>query len=464
MVGIANKFDLKHFEDKIGNIIIYKPAQNSTSPQTLLLQAHMDMVCEKDPESNHNFQTDPIKLIIEGDKIRADKTTLGADNGVGLCMILAVLEDRKISHPNLECLFTTDEETGMEGVLNLDTTLLSPTKYINLDTEEENCVYIGCAGSTDFEFIWKPVLISPQYSNFYTLKVEGLLGGHSGADIHLNRGNAVKILGQILMDLGEIENLNIQSINGGNLRNAIPRFASSVIDFEHTIDLNLMEKILQEKRAQLSGTEPDIKISLEKTQAQIGKVLNFTQTLQLINLINSVHFGVLEMSNEIAELVQTSNNFSSIKTAENGEISFVCMTRSCVNSSLKSAVRQILSPFIMLVGERLPNLCFKPYLETFNLNNSTLCVSSTTPGWNPVPNNDLLSLFHKKHLGETGIKADQLAIHAGLECGVLSKYYPNLDIISFGPTIREAHTPNEYTSIKSIDNCFKLLVSVINDI
>jgi dipeptidase D len=464
LAGIANLHSLKYKEDIAGNIVIYKPAQNSMSTEKLLLQAHMDMVCEKDQDSSHNFDTDPIELIVKDGKISANKTTLGADNGIGLAMIIDILVNKNISHPDIEALFTIDEESGMGGVLNLDRSIISPTKYINLDSEEEGFVYIGCAGSTDFTFTWKPnyTTLDTNDCNFYNIRVDGLRGGHSGCNIHENRANSIKILTKVLNEIQFKYSFNICQIDGGNLKNAIPRFASCDLYFEESVDVDQLTAILQIIENKLRKTEPECSIYIQKSDDIFTIALSNQDSISLINLLASIHSGVLEMSNTINNLVQSSNNLSSVKMLENNAgIEIVCMTRSCDNNALEESVYQILSSFSQLLNIKIPKLDFSPAIQTVKFEHGELIVGSTTPGWNPRPDNDLMTTFQKVHKQLNGKPATELAIHAGLECGVLSKYYPELDIISFGPNIFEAHTPKEFTEIKSIDNCYQLLIQVL---
>jgi dipeptidase D len=465
--------------DEYGNMAIYKPAQGMNTTKKVMLQAHMDMVTEKTPELEHNFEQDSLKLRIQGDKLSATNTTLGADNGIGLCAALSILDNTDIKHPNLEVLITTDEETGMTGVLNLNPEMISADQILNLDTEEEGSVYVSSAGSRDVEIELEFDRQEIDKEKQASLKIEigGLRGGHSGAEIHLHLLNSIKLLAFVLLDLYQQIPFNISSVNGGNKRNAIPRDASARIYLpKEQVEkaTQILENICSDYISQYQGTEKDIKISFALEQmkekdtnkpALHATSLNKKDTQELLNLLNIIPSGVMQMSEVIPDLVQTSNNLGVIRTDDeddaDGEIKITCMTRSSDSYQLVRAVSSIISAVSLV--RKLDDISpiFSPLAGEIEGKQVEIELGTQVSGWSASKDNQLLSIFQQVHKEQFGNEATIKAVHAGLECGILKQYLPQAEIISFGPDIREAHTPREHVSISSVDKFYKLLVAVL---
>ena len=516
IVNLVKMSNLVYKIDKIGNIAIYKPAQNSSSLTKILLQAHMDMVTEKDPDHNHNFLHDPLKLQIIGDLVTATNTTLGADNGIGLCAALAVLIHTHISHPPLEVLVTMNEEAGMVGIGKLDRTLISGDMIINLDCEEEGNVYVSSAGGRDiyiemfaprfeikdkplnsYERVGDPFWYASHLENWQVVEINlsGLSGGHSGADIHLERINPLQELANILLRLPNT-NYCFISIDGGNKLNAIPRDATAKIAFLANRAFSMdnqkpdgkinpeiygklqteLEEFLATESARLSQVESKAIITANwQGQAKSGQKMWSNRTLgKFLHLINSLPNGVIEMSHIISDLVQTSSNIGRISTdLDNGVINIGIMARSSDDYQLLKLGSQIES-IVRLSSTGNPNLgdmssyWESPTNQTFfddfyrqNDFQAQVSFAGTKAGWKAQSSNTLLDKFQEVHKDLYGKEAKIMAIHAGLECGELSKYLPKADIISFGPDIRDAHTPRENVSIRSVGEFYRLLVELL---
>ena len=459
----AEKNNLKWRQDAIGNLAIYKNAQHSKSKKTLLLQAHMDMVCQKADDIEFDFLTDPIKFRLEGDHLFATKTTLGSDNGVGLAMILAILEDQQISHPIIQALFTMDEEENMVGSNNLDTSLIEADYMINLDTEVESMLMTSCAGSRDIEANLKLNQISPaQNSQSYDLIVSGLRGGHSGINVQENRVSAIKLTSALIGEFQNVLDLLLIAIDGGSARNSIPRNCKARFNIENITqdDLTQFQNIIEFYKKNYVSTEPDLEITLQKSDLT-ELVFDSISTNKMIKLINSIHSGVYQMSADIPTLVQTSANLGIIST-KNDIIELLFMVRSSDTFELKVATSEILSQFELVVNQKL-----KLDLSNLNLIHSKFTdleikLTRALTGWKHDPHNPLIQIVSDLHESILGFKPKIEAVHAGLECGALKSYLPNCHIISFGPTIENAHSPQESVEVKSVESCFKLLRSVIS--
>jgi dipeptidase D len=437
-----HQLDLK--KDSVGNLLVRKKATGGKehSP-TLILQSHLDMVPQKHDSVAHDFLTDPIRPYSDGEWVRAQGTTLGADNGIGVAISLAVLEDTTLQHGPLEILFTIDEETGMTGVKNLDPILLEGKMLINLDTEDDRELCIGCAGGIDAVAIAKPVF-EPVPDNMVSFKiaVEGLRGGHSGIDIHTGRGNAIKLLNRALYMASEQFNIGISSFNGGNVRNAIPRLATAEISVPSNNEkqfvtwLNDLEKKI---RQEYTPIEPDLKISLIKT---VPHKQQFSQVTQA-NLLRSLYAcpnGVYKMSNAFADLVETSNNVSIIK-CDQTTIKIECLCRSSTESSRED--------------------CANVLASAFSLSGAQVEFHGGYPGWAPNPNSKLLAEMNTiyKEVYSCGPKI--IAVHAGLECGLIGAKYPGMDMVSCGPTICNPHSPEERVNIASVEKFWKYLTTLL---
>ena len=458
----TQKNNLNWKQDKIGNLVIYKPAQNTESKKTLILQAHMDMVCQKDDQIEFNFDTDPIQFRAENGCIYGTNTTLGSDNGIGLCMILAVLEDKQLSHPNLQALFTMSEEIGTIGALNLDTSLIQGDFMINLDSESEGIIWTSSAGNRDVDLSLKFEMKSPDIDLIgYKTVVSSLRGGHSGVNAHENLTNAIKLMSNILHEFQNETDLYLNSINGGNARNAIPRDANAIfgISKNDVKSILKLEAIIEKYKTNYQKYEPNIKIELIKN-VSIEQSLSLLKTQKIIFLLNSIHSGVLQMSQEMAGLVQTSNNLGIIET-KNDSILIVNMTRSNDNFELAQAVNMLTNQFKSTFGTDIKVDVFDPSIQNAEFEGGSIKLSSVSPGWKHDPNNLLIEVVVNSYQKLFNKIPKIEAVHAGLECGIFKNYLPDCHIISFGPTIRNAHSPNESVQIKSVEACFKLFLEVV---
>ncbi len=450
IIKIAEKNKLEYVIDRAGNIVVYKSAQNSLSNNTVILQSHIDMVCEANPDVEIDFETDPLVLRKEAGLMKASGTTLGADNGIGVATILSILEDREISHPDIEAFFTVDEETGLTGAINFDESLLNGDYLINLDTEEEGKVFTGAAGG---ETIVAKYNIekenTPDDTIFLRVSVNGLRGGHSGADIHKNFGNAIKFIGFIMTEviLNNIQ-FNISNISGGNMKNAIPRFAEITFGInknkkEETkrVMNHIIARIISKYKR---DTEPNILIKVEEITTNIpDRVITKAQSKSIINIINCIHHGIHCVSTAVKDLVETSNNLGVI-SLEDDILEIMNLARSDDMLELDITMQQIISALRII-------------------ENVEITRKERYPAWKPIPKeeNPLLQLFIDVHKKVTGEEPAIKAIHAGLECGYFDEKMPDTPIISIGPTIKNAHSPEEYVSINSAERFWKLLVEFL---
>lgn len=451
LINFAKTNELEWKSDKIGNVVIYKASQNSTSDKTTILQSHIDMVCESKPNVDIDFDNDPLTLKKEEDLIKASGTTLGADNGIGVAVMLAILEDKSISHPKLQTLFTIDEETGMTGAKNYDRAMLDADYMVNLDTEEEGCVYIGSAGGGTIKASYKTEKENtPNDYTFKRLVVDGLHGGHSGLDINKNYANAIKLLAVMMSELtNKGIAFNISHIKGGKLMNAIPRyaevnFAVSNKDKKQTDSIlkTLSEKIIKRYK---ESTEPNIVINIEDNAENEDKILSRNFSRGFIRILNAIHSGVLKMSVDVDDMVQTSSNLGVVKQDDDEDsISIITLTRSDNMVEIELAMSQIISAMNII--------------EPSNLESD-----DKFPGWTPLPidKNPLLQTFLEVHKETTGKDAHILAVHAGLECGFFAGEMPDTKIISIGPDINNAHSPDEQVSIGSTERFYKLVLELL---
>lgn len=441
-----HKLDVK--KDNAGNVLISKPAtKGKENLPTVILQGHVDMVCEKNQDTIHNFDTDPIQTYIDGDWLKAKGTTLGADNGMGVAAALAILASDTIEHGKLECLFTVDEETGLTGAYALGKDFLSGEILINLDTEEEGELYIGCAGGkgTTATFTYKPESVPANYF-WCKVQVKGLNGGHSGAEIHKGLGNANKILNRYLWLLNQKYDLALAEIDGGNLHNAIPREASAIIGVPSgkkenvVVDLNVLAPQIE---AELKAVDPNLKITIESSDAP-SFIIDKQTTNNLLNAVYACPHGVLGMSFEVPGLVETSTNLASIKMKEGNTIVVGTSQRSSTESQKEYAANVINA--------------------LFTLAKADVKHSDGYPGWKPNPNSKVLTVAKDAYKRLYGKDAEIKAIHAGLECGLFLEKYPHLDMISCGPTITDAHSPAEQVNIPSVAKWWDLLLEVLKNI
>ncbi len=447
MVDFGAKLDLETKVDEVGNVIIKKPASPGyENRQVVVLQSHLDMVHQKNADTNFDFDTEGIKMLVENDWVKADGTTLGADNGIGVATIMAVLASKEMKHPAIEALFTIDEETGMTGALGLKGGLLDGTILLNLDTEDDDELTIGCAGGIDVTAEgYVPMMETPANTTGYKVSVKGLTGGHSGMDIHKGRANANKLMNRILMECSACSNLFVSSIDGGGLRNAIPRESFSIIavgndslsKFETCI--NDFEKTLF---AEYKITDPNFEVNVEKIETPKA-IVQPDFLFKLLRVIHVTQNGIYRMSPDIHDLVQTSNNVARV-LVEDEKYTIMCLTRSSVDSE-KDDLKNALSSGFELLGAKIN-------------------VGGSYPGWEPKPDAPIIKmmtdLYEEMFDGSPNVNA----CHAGLECGILGTNYPAMDMISFGPNIRGAHSPDEKVQISSVQKYWKYFTEVLERI
>ena len=447
MVDFGNKLGLKTIIDPIQNVIIKKPATPGMEDRkTVVLQSHLDMVWQKNNDTDFDFETQGINMYIDGDWVTANGTTLGADNGLGVAAIMSILESKDIPHPAIEALFTIDEETGMTGAQGLQAGYLEGEILLNLDTEDDEEIDMGCAGGIDVtatgNYREESVL-----DNTVTmcLSVKGLNGGHSGMDIHKGLGNANKIMNRVLYETFDFD-INIVSINGGSLRNAIPRESNVVLVVPNTkkeafeSKVKSIAKLIKKEFATVDG---NMEISLVECEAPATKTMDTHSQINLIKAIYAAHNGVYRMSPDIEGLTETSNNLAKV-LVENGQIKIECLTRSAVESS-KMDLAQALRSCFELAG----------YEVEF---------AGSYPGWQPNPKSPILGVLTNIYTDMFNKKPDVVACHAGLECGILGTNYPDMDMISFGPTIEGAHSPDERANIKSTQKFWNYLLTILKNI
>ncbi len=440
---LCNWADRQHLPwsvDEAGNLVIRVPATAGfENAPIIVLQGHMDMVCEKTPDSPHDFTRDPIRCIVDGDWLHADRTTLGADNGIAVALALALVEDESVGHPPLELLFTVEEEVGIGGANRLQPGFISGKLLLNLDSEEEGTFIIGCAGGQTTR-ISLPLrfenLPSPQA---FRLEVSGLQGGHSGVDIHKHRASANKLLGRALARLQEITPLRLVSMKGGTAHNAIARGAQAVIAF-NLAQLEQAEQELQEFQAILRSeyalSDPDIILSLTPTTAQ--QAATNADTTRAIRLLTALPHGVAEMSASVAGFVETSNNLATVEIAE-GALKIVTSQRSTVMSRLAELTARI-SAIAGLAGAEVTR-------------------SEAYPAWQPEPDSALVQRSVEIYAQTFGLSPKVELIHAGLECGIIGDIFGGMDMISLGATIQNPHSPGERLHIPSVGRVWKYLVA-----
>jgi dipeptidase D len=447
MVNFGNKLQLETLVDKIGNILIKKPASKGMeNRKTVILQGHLDMVHQKNATTDFNFEEEGINMFVDDDWVKAKGTTLGADNGLGVAAIMGVLSSKNSEHPAIEALFTIDEETGMTGAMGLDATFLTGEILINLDTEEDDEIGIGCAGGIDITATrYYSEEGIPEKTTAFSISISGLNGGHSGMDIHRGLGNANKIMNRMLFDRFTNFGLRISEINGGSLRNTIPRESVSkfVID---TISkdpfLNETNKLINQIKKELSTIEPNLKINIEEIPTPKGIVDLGTQE-GFLRAIYATLNGVFRMSPDVKDLVETSNNISKVEL-KNGFISVGCLARSSSESGKIDVSNSIRSSF---------------ELARFKVE-----FSGNYPGWLSNMNSEILQIVSNTYRDLFQKEPKIVACHAGLECGILGQNYPKIDMISFGPNIKGAHSPDEKAQISSTQKFWKMLLEVLKNI
>ena len=445
LVDFAKKHNLQHKVDAAGNVVIYKPATAGyESHPAVVLQSHSDMVCEKNADKVHDFMTDPIEAYIDGEWVKAKGTTLGADCGIGMAAALAVWVDDSLRHPASETLFTVDEETGLTGAFNLAPDMLSGKYLLNLDSEDEGELFIGCAGGVDTlaTFSYKSERAPKDYA-WMRVEIGGLKGGHSGDNIPDGLGNSNKIMARLLQMASERYGLRINEFNGGNLRNAIPREAFAVVgvpEKKRAAFKRLVKNFAADIAGELQYTDSGFWMRAEGCEKP-SKVIDLDTQYRLLTAIVSVANGVLAMSFAMKGLVETSTNLASVKFLPKNKIQVVTSQRSSVESAKRYAARTVEG--------------------TFSLAGAKVVHSDGYPGWAPNPQSHLLDVAVAKYRELFGKEPVVRAIHAGLECGLFLEKYPHLEMISFGPTLRGVHSPDERLEIATVDKFWAHLVALL---
>ena len=433
--------------DSVGNVLVKKPAYPGYEDRkTVILQSHMDMVCDKRPDLDHDFKKDPIKPYVDGEWLKAQGTTLGADNGIGVAAAMAVLADKELKHGPVNCLFTIDEETGLTGAEALSPELLQGDILINLDSEDEGEIFIGCAGGVcnyaEFKHIWTNIA-----GDMFYMKVDinNLTGGHSGDDISKGRANANKLLSRFLLSVAEKYEFYLCEISGGSLHNAIPRDASAIFAVQSAdkesvrVDFNIFAAQVQDE---FSATEPNMKFTLQSTDP-IKRVIDPAVAKNLLRSLHSVFNGVFAMSQDVPGLVETSSNLASVKRTGDNTLLVTTSQRSSIESArdnVSSAVR-----------------------AAFELGGANVTTKGQYPGWKPNMKSEILKVACDTYKQLFGEDAKIKAIHAGLECGLFLEKAPHLDMISFGPTMRGVHSPDERLHIASTERWWRHLLLLLEN-
>ncbi len=438
----AARLHLEPVQDRVGNVVIRKPGRPGREHAPMaLLQGHLDMVCEKNEGTPHDFSKDAIKVVRDGDWLKADGTTLGSDNGVGVAAALAVMESQDIAHGPLEFVFTIDEESGLTGASEFPAGLLKARYFLNLDGDEKGTLCIGCSGGINTTARRK-LSLRPAGGEAWRVKVSGLKGGHSGVDIHQGRGNALRILGRTLQQVLERLKVRIADVKGGSARNAIPREASAVVLLDAGQEKELRSLVASaenEARTDLGAFDPGVKISVEKADRP-AQALDVADAQRVVDLLAGLHHGVLAMSPDIPGLVQTSTNLAMIGMKD-GEVEIASSQRSAIESSKLAAAR--------MVG----TVC---RLAGFDVEHS-----GSYPGWKPEPTSEIVRKLQAVYEEMFGSPAKLVAMHAGLECGVIGEKYPGMQMVSFGPQIENPHSPSERVEIPSVESFWKYLRRVL---
>lgn len=447
LVDFGKSLGLETLQDEIGNVLVRKPAtKGMENRKGVVLQAHMDMVPQKNSNVSHDFEKDPIQTIIEDGWVKANNTTLGADNGIGVAAAMAILQSTDVPHPEVEMFITVDEETGMFGAFGLQPNFLKGDILINMDSEDEGELYVGCAGGLDanITFRYSEVEI-PENDVAYKISLTGLKGGHSGVDIHLQRANANVLMFRLLKELISDLEVRLASIEGGSLRNAIPREAFAVITLPKENEDELKEMIADFSTLfieEYNCVEDSISLQAEKTKLPKGLLPEEIQD-DLVNSVIGCPNGVYRFIPEVPDVVETSNNLAIIKS-DGKKISVKSLIRSSVESR-KEEVASIIESIFSLAGAKVE-------------------FSGAYPGWKPNLSSPILKKMTEVYETKYGKTPKVLIIHAGLECGILGTHYPEMDMISFGPTIRYPHSPDEKVNIETVEMFWDYLLATLSDI
>jgi dipeptidase D len=448
LLGFGRNLGLECIQDGALNVIIKKPASKGyEKAPAVIIQGHMDMVCEKNSDKIHDFMKDPINLIVKGDYIYADGTTLGGDDGIAVAYAMALLEDNTIEHPALEILITTDEETGMTGAMAVQPQYLDGKIVLNLDSEEEGKLWVSCAGGIRTQSTLPIEWINKKANTKeYILQIKGLKGGHSGADIHFGRGNSNKIMGRLLMGIKNEVDFNLVSLNGGSKDNAIPREAEAVISIDVSKEKELIQiktKICEDLKREFGKKDSELRILVLENEERVEKIFSDETTAKAIKLSYMYPNGINTVSSEIEGLTESSTNLGVVITNEN-----YVEYHSAVRSSVFSLKEEIV--------ER--NRCLTEILG------GTFITNAGYPEWPYKTDSTIRHICKEVYSKMYGKDADVVAIHAGLECGLFKEKLGDLDMISFGPDIFDIHTPDEHLSISSVKRCYEYLLEVLKEI
>ncbi|MFA3782114.1 aminoacyl-histidine dipeptidase [Melioribacteraceae bacterium 4301-Me] len=447
IISFAKKNNLEYKVDKFGNILVKKKAtEGKENLQTVTLQCHLDMVAEKNSDVQHDFEKDPIQPYVDGDWVKAKGTTLGADNGIGVAAALAVLESKEIEHGPIEALFTLDEETGLFGAQALQPGFAEGKILLNMDSEEDSALYIGCAGgqNTFAKFVSK-LTEPPKNSTPLNISVKGLKGGHSGLDISAGKGNAIKIMARLLIQLFEKFDIRLISINGGSKHNAIPRecFADIRVNSKFFNDVtNFVEDYNKIIQSELSSVEPELNVSASQIKSR-SKIMDKASTYNLLAALYAVPHGVIKMSADIPGLVETSTNLAVVET-KGKNVNIITSQRSSVDSE-KNDISSVVATIFKLAKAEVKH-------------------GDGYPGWKPDIHSPILGIMKSVFNSLYGKEPEVKAIHAGLECGIIKEKYPQMDMISFGPTIIGAHSPDERVQISTVARFWELLLNVLKSV
>ena len=447
LLDFAAEHGIEVRTDKIGNVVMFKPATpGKENAPTVVLQSHMDMVCESN-NKNFDFENEPIRTIVDGEWLRADGTTLGADNGIGMAASLAVMVDKDLVHGPVEALFTVDEETGLTGANNLGEGMITGTMLLNLDSEDDAEIFVGCAGGVDTTctFTYNRSF-APTDFHYFKFDISGLNGGHSGGDIHLGRANANKLLARFLYTLSLKHEISLTEIDGGNLRNAIPRAAHAVFGVHTAHKENVrvaFNKFVADVEGEYAGIEDGIKLDLTSVDRPEFAVDSAT-TEKLVEALYCAPHGVISMSRDLPGLVETSTNLASVKMLPENKILVTTSQRSSVESRKWDIARQV---------EAL-----------FRLAGAEVSHGDGYPGWKPNMNSPIMHIASEAYEELYGVKPAIKAIHAGLECGLFLQKYPHLDMVSFGPTLRDVHSPSERMHIPAVERFWGQLTRTLEKV
>ncbi len=448
LMEFAHKHRIEARQDEAGNVLMSKPATpGREEAPTVVLQAHMDMVCEKNADTVHDFDKDPIRPYIDGEWVKAKGTTLGADDGIGMAAALAVLTSEEVKHGRVECLFTVDEETGLTGAFALKPGFFSGKILLNLDSEDEGEMFVGCAGGID-TVVRMPYTKEAVPAHRFAVKVtvKGLQGGHSGDDINKGRGNAIKILNRFLWEMNRKHGISVASFAGGNLRNAIAREASAVMVFEEALKepVRVAFNIYAAEMERVwKITEPGIALELESEEVP-AEALDAASTTKLLDALYACPHGVFAMSYRMPGMVETSTNLAAVKFTEENTILITTSQRSDVDSE-KMNIAQMVAAVFRMAGASVEH-------------------GEGYPGWAPNPDSAILKIAVDSYKRLFGKEPVVRSIHAGLECGLFLEKYPGMDMISFGPTLRGVHSPDEKVEIKTVEMWWRHLTDILEKV